>query len=216
VSRRASLPLLIAVTLVTFTGLSRSDAQALPDAARERLMRVLARSVVDLLVGTDGTATGFFVAPSGWVVTSAAVTHEGPARIRFASGTIRSSHVVRVDEDHGLAILAAEGPPPVPGLSLGDTIPIHVGTSLFVFRAPAGVHGTLVAGHVRSRLPVSPLAGPLTRDVIEMEPGSGSGSEGAPVVDRTGAVLGVIAGGSDDVEHVIPSRYVRDLIASLP
>lgn len=150
-------------------------------------------------------ASAFLVAPDRVVTCRHVVKGLRPLSLSFASGsTARIGRTVADDEGTDLALLECE-PADVPPLRLSNRWPAE-GERLRVLSrfgdTPATVTGT----------DIDPETG---RVVILSADDIGEGASGAAVIDRTGAVVGVIRGAADgNAAHVvmIPGASVVALV----
>ncbi|MFN2452558.1 MAG: S1C family serine protease [Candidatus Dormibacteria bacterium] len=157
-------------------------------------------TAADLLGDPPGLATGFVVSADGLVVTS---THalRGATRLGIATadGHRYEALEVATDVPHGVAVLRAEGASDLAPLGFAAHAP-HPGDLAIALGAPPFATVSVSSGTV----------GSVGRSLSETGGGTGSGlvdaltvealadprSDGAPVLDAAGAVIGVVSGGA--------------------
>lgn len=148
---------------------------------------VVVRVELESATGAADTATGFGVGP-GRIVTVAHVLD--PTRrllVRWPDGRLHRARLLREDRTDDLALIA------VPGLrsrALGVTA--ANGERLLVKR---GGHGAAVAAVVRRHVNATvrgPDWGPYRRPALELGSRVQLGDSGAPLVDGSGRVAGVL------------------------
>jgi S1-C subfamily serine protease len=144
-------------------------------------------------IGAAEVATGFGVGP-GRVITVAHVLEPGRRLVvRSRDGHTHRARVLRVDRRDDLALIA------VPGLTaraLGDAA--ADGDRLLVRRAG---HTTALGAVLSRRIRATvrgPNWGPYVRPALELRAGVDLGDSGAPLVDRSGRVAGVLFARSED------------------
>lgn len=139
-------------------------------------------------IGRHGRGTGVVVAP-GRVLTNAHNLRDRTTQVTFADGRAAQGRVVGSDPDHDLVVLDVDTADAAP-LAWSDQV-LESGDAVFAAgRSPRGLRVTfgLVSAADRS------FRGPRGRRVkgaVEHSAPLGRGSSGGPLLDATGALVGI-------------------------
>ena len=180
---------------------STSTIERAPDSVAGTAQRVLP-SVVSIqtrsLTGA-GTGSGFFIDSDGYILTnnhviSSAAQSGGSIRVKLNDGRTFSAKVVGRDASYDLAVLkiAASG---LKALQFGDSDLVAVGDSVIAIGSPLGLSGTVTTGIISAKnRPVT--AGDSSSEssfinALQTDAAINPGNSGGPLVDSTGAVIGV-------------------------
>jgi len=180
---------------------STSTIERAPDSVAGTAQRVLP-SVVSIqtrsLTGA-GTGSGFFIDSDGYILTnnhviSSAAQSGGSIRVKLNDGRVFSAKVVGRDASYDLAVLkiAASG---LKALQFGDSDQVAVGDSVIAIGSPLGLSGTVTTGIISAKnRPVT--AGDSSNEssfinALQTDAAINPGNSGGPLVDSTGAVIGV-------------------------
>lgn len=142
--------------------------------------------------GTTGLAEGFAVSSDGLVVTSArAVRGASRLRVATADGKGYEATVAGTDIADGIVLLRAAGATGMTPLRLSSQQP-RIGDLAVVAYHPA--QGTLTArSGVVAAVGISASDGTVDlADLLAVDATAAPDAEGAPLVDGTGAVVGVV------------------------
>ncbi len=178
-------------------------AAALPSAVPGSIAEIAAQvqpAVVQLNVSSDagdGTGSGFVISDDGYIITNNHVA--GPAgqggsiEVSFSDGSTATGTLVGANPGYDLAVVKVEktGLTTVP---LGSSDALSVGDSVIAVGSPLGLSGTVTTGIV------SALNRPVTAggegetafiNAIQTDAAINPGNSGGPLLDGTGAVIGV-------------------------
>lgn len=204
-----------------FEGLDRSPDVGPPPAASgldDATASAVARSIVKVVgeaCGRIQEGTGFVVRP-GVVVTNAHVVAGEPAtRLVRDDGSEVGATLVAFDPERDLAVLSA---PAVdrPALPVGTS---EVGARGAVFGHPGGGPLELSPFEVRRRIEAvgTDIYGSpgVARDVLVLASDLAPGDSGSPLVDPSGAVVGVAFAIAPDRDGVAYALSVDELAAVL-
>ena len=145
----------------------------------------------------DGTGSGFVISDDGYIITNNHVA--GPAgqggsiEVSFSDGSTATGTLVGANPGYDLAVVKVEktGLTTVP---LGSSDALSVGDSVIAVGSPLGLSGTVTTGIV------SALNRPVTAggegetafiNAIQTDAAINPGNSGGPLLDGTGAVIGV-------------------------
>ncbi len=180
--------LLISLTFVTLP-------IRIPDANAQDFSRIVARtrSAVALVFveqndGNFASGTGFAITGSPILVTAAhLVTDVKDVIVRYADGTVSPARPILVWQERDIALIQPRKALS-PGLS-GRTSPPRVGEPVIVIGYP------LADKLGYSQVSVTQgIISAIHSDVIQLSVPVNPGNSGGPVLDATGAVLGVVGG----------------------
>lgn len=159
-----------------------------------------------------GRGSGFFVTSGGVLVTNFHVIEDAERlQIETSDGEIYDNvYYVTADPRRDVAILRVpvEG---APSLTLSSDQEVPVGAPVYVMGNPLGQTGTFSDGLVSARRRMEGV------DMVQISAPISPGSSGGPVMDRTGAVIGVAAlimEGGQNLNYAVPVRYIRPLLST--
>ena len=177
----------------------------------------VAPAVVHVSDGRAG-ASGFVIAPDGWILTNAHVVERSSGvEISFRDGTTTRGSVEGRDAATDLAIVR------VPGSSqaaeLGDSDALRVGQLVIAIGDPLGFQSTVTTGVVSALgRSLRGRDGRLIENVIQTDAALNPGNSGGPLVDTTGRVVGVntaIIANAQGICFAVPSATAKLVAAAL-
>jgi serine protease Do len=181
----------------------------LADKARPAVVHV--RGIVDEDAasggGSDGESgktsigTGFIINKAGFIVTNEHVVRNVvDLRVRLYDGRELPACVVGADTATDIALLKVEPPAPLPILPLGDSEAVRVGEPVIAIGNPFGFNHSVTAGIVSAKERVvdrQALHEAREQDIysffIQTDASINLGNSGGPLIDATGAVIGISA-----------------------
>jgi S1-C subfamily serine protease len=141
--------------------------------------------------------TGVVVSDAGLILTSLhVVAGAASVQVTFADGTRSAAQVATQEPENDIAVLAVAAlPPGVRPATLGNPGAVRVGDEAFVIGSPFGLYSSLSAGVVSGldrsfQIPESDVT--LT-GLIQVDAAVNPGNSGGPLVNRNGAVIGIVA-----------------------
>ncbi len=175
-------------------------------------------------VPSSGVGSGIIVSAGGLILTNAHVVEGGGTlTVEFADGRKVSAQVVSSDPTHDLAIIRAKAT----GLSaatLGDSSAVQVGQLAIAIGSPLGTFtDTVTQGIVSGLDRTIDVSSDTTRrqtqltGLIQTDAAINPGNSGGPLLDTSGAVIGIItaqAGNAQGVGFAIPIDAAKALITS--
>ncbi|WP_324668679.1 S1C family serine protease [Geochorda subterranea] len=234
--RRRTLPVAISLVAVVAGAWGLAATMAPPlqalqpsEQALVELYQRVAPAVVRLSRG-EGVGSGFVYDAQGHIVTNRhVVAGARTVDVTFLDGTVMTGQVVGTDPDSDLAVVRVERlPAGVEPLVLGDSTAVQVGQTAIAIGNPFGLSGTMTVGIVSGLHRTIPAqarrsAGFVIPDVIQTDAAINPGNSGGPLLDSSGAVIGVataIALGSPfpafaGVGLAVPAHLVERVVPSL-
>jgi len=180
---------------------STSTIQRAPDSVAGIAQRVLP-SVVSIStrsISGGGTGSGFVIDSNGYILTnnhviSKAAQTGGSIQVSLSDGSFYSAKVIGRDASYDLAVLkiTASG---LKALQFGDSDAIAVGDLVIAIGSPLGLSGTVTTGIISAKNRAV-TAGESNSEssfinALQTDAAINPGNSGGPLVDATGAVIGV-------------------------
>ena len=171
--------------------------------------------------GVIGSGTGFLVTRQGQVVTNAHVVERcRTVAVTTSSGEATMATVIGMDKSNDLALLGTGVARPTVAALRGGR-PLRQGETVVAYGFP--LSGALSSGGVSTSGSISALQG-MGDDsrYLQMSAPVQPGNSGGPLLDTTGAVLGVVSSrlggragqGAQNVNFAIKAHVVRTFLGS--
>ncbi len=201
------------VVLLLFFTISTAFAQTtLPaeDIAEKALAATVYLEMKDNNGKTLGIGSGFFVKPN-LIATNYHVIEgaaKGTAKLVGKYTTYNIEGVTGTDKTNDLALLKVTSYGIKP-LYLGNSDIVKIGETVYVAGNPKGLEGTFSDGIISSR------RDKYTKERLQMTAPISPGSNGGPVVNNKGEVIGVsfiTLQGLQNLNLIIPSNYLKKLL----
>ena len=174
-----------------------------PDSVAGIAKRVLP-SVVSIATNSpagSGTGSGFIIDSNGYILTNNHVvetfaTGGGTLTVTLNDGSSLEAKIVGRDSSYDLAVIkiARTG---LSALQFGDSDNVQVGDAVIAIGSPLGLSGTVTSGIISAKnRPVTSGSGNGGGDssfinALQTDAAVNPGNSGGPLVDATGAVIGV-------------------------
>lgn len=185
------------VNLVTVS----NSIERKPDSVAGIAQRVLP-SVVSISTETTnggGTGSGFIIDSAGYILTNnhvveAAATSGGSITVTLNNGKTIGATIIGRDSSYDLAVvkIAATN---LPALQFGDSDKIQVGDTVIAVGSPLGLSGTVTSGIISAKNRAVTAGGSAGENsfmnALQTDAAINPGNSGGPLVDSTGAVIGV-------------------------
>jgi len=180
---------------------SNSTIERPADSVAGIAKRVLPSVVSIEAKDADGGATGsgFVIASDGYILTNnhviaSAVTSGGSITVRLQDGTSYDASVIGRDASYDLAVLRIADHT-LTALQFGDSDKVAVGDSVMAIGSPLGLQGTVTLGIIsaknRAVTAGESAASNSFINALQTDAAINPGNSGGPLVDATGAVIGV-------------------------
>ena len=180
---------------------SSSTIERAPDSVAGIAQRVLP-SVVSIATRTSnggGTGSGFVINSSGYILTNNHViapvaSGGGTLRVTLNNGDVYDATIIGRDASYDLAVIkiAANN---LTALQFGDSDKVAVGDPVIAIGSPLGLSGTVTLGIISAKnRPVTTgesAADSSFINALQTDAAINPGNSGGPLVDSTGAVIGV-------------------------
>lgn len=180
---------------------SNSIIERAPGSIAEIAQRVLP-SVVSISTRSatgGGTGSGFVIDSDGYILTnnhviSSAASSGGSIRVTLSNGSIFSAKVVGRDSSYDLAVLKinASG---LNALQFGNSDEVAVGDTVIAIGSPLGLAGTVTSGIISAKNRAVTAGDDSSEssfiNALQTDAAINPGNSGGPLVDATGAVIGV-------------------------
>jgi putative serine protease PepD len=180
---------------------SNSTIERPADSVAGIAQRVLPSVVSIEAKDADGGATGsgFVISSDGYILTNnhviaSAVTSGGSISVRLQDGSTYDATVVGRDASYDLAVLRIADRS-LMALQFGDSDKVAVGDSVLAIGSPLGLQGTVTLGIISAKDRAVTAGGSATDNsfinALQTDAAINPGNSGGPLVDATGAVIGV-------------------------
>jgi S1-C subfamily serine protease len=186
------------------------DLEAL-DAYSQRIISVVdtvGQAVVQIgvtkLVGASpfgggqlaqGAGSGVIFAPDGYILTNSHVVDGArQVMVTLADGHDVRGEVIGQDPETDVAVVRISAPDgtTLQAAKLGDSDKLKVGQLVVAIGSPVGLQSTVTAGIVSALHRTLPgYGGQLIEDIIQTDAAVNPGNSGGPLVDSSGAVIGI-------------------------
>lgn len=185
------------VNLVSVSG----SIERRPNSVAGIAQRVLP-SVVSISTQTESgsdTGSGFVIDSSGYILTNnhvveGATPASGSIVVKLNDGRTLDASIVGRDSSYDLAVLKVRATN-LPALQFGDSDKIAVGDPVIAIGSPLGLSGTVTSGIIsakdRAVTAGGSNGGNSFINALQTDAAINPGNSGGPLVDSTGAVIGV-------------------------
>ena len=145
-----------------------------------------------------GTGTGFVIRSDGYILTNNHVVENvvqgGALSVSFNDGKVVRGKIVGVNAAYDLAVIKVTRTG-VPALQFGDSDKVQVGDTVIAIGSPLGLSGTVTSGIISAKNRAVTAGADQGEssfiNALQTDAAINPGNSGGPLVDRTGAVVGV-------------------------
>ena len=216
---------------------SSSSIERAPDSVAGIAQRVLP-SVVSISTRSSsgsGTGSGFVIDSSGFILTNNHVVENvalggGSITVTLNGGSTFPATILGRDASYDLAVIKISATN-LPALEFGDSDAIQVGDAVIAIGSPLGLSGTVTSGIISAKNRAVTTGGSNGEssfmNALQTDAAINPGNSGGPLVDATGAVVGVTSAiaslgasvgsqsGSIGLGFAIPINQARKTAAQL-
>ena len=148
--------------------------------------------------GGSGTGSGFFLDSDGYILTNNHVVesaaNSGRIIVETSDGKKYPAKLIGRDNSYDLAVLKINVQA-APTLQLGNSDQVLVGDAVIAIGSPLGLSGTVTAGIISSKNRAVTTGNGFGEssfiNALQTDAAINPGNSGGPLVDLTGAVIGV-------------------------
>ena len=145
-----------------------------------------------------GTGTGFVIRSDGYILTNnhvvESVLRNGMLNVSFNDGKVVRGKIVGVNPAYDLAVIKVSRTG-VPALQFGDSEKVQVGDTVIAIGSPLGLSGTVTSGIISAKNRAVTAGDGQGEgsfiNALQTDAAINPGNSGGPLVDRSGAVVGV-------------------------
>ena len=171
-----------------------------PDSIAGLAARVIP-AVVSIAVkgfSSSGTGSGFFLDSDGYILTNnhvvEAAARSGTITVELSDGKKYRAKLIGRDSSYDLAVLKIDVVG-APTLQLGNSEQVQVGDAVIAIGSPLGLSGTVTSGIISSKNRAVTTGNGNGEssfiNALQTDAAINPGNSGGPLVDATGAVIGV-------------------------
>ena len=179
---------------------TNNKVERAPDSIAALAARVIP-AVVSISVkgsSSSGTGSGFFLDSNGYILTNnhvvEAAATRGTITVELSNGRKYGAKLIGRDNSYDLAVLKIDVTS-APTLQLGNSDLAQVGDSVIAIGSPLGLSGTVTSGIISSKnraVTTGNGSGESSFiNALQTDAAINPGNSGGPLVDSTGAVIGV-------------------------
>jgi serine protease Do len=207
---------------------SDADLPAIVETARQSVVTITADGMSAgglsmFSMPTTGVGSGVILTDDGYILTNRHVV-QGSSSLTVAlyDGTEYPATIVKIADDNDLALIKIEAKG-LKAATLGDSSSLQAGQTAIAIGSPLGtftetVTKGIISATGRSITVTDEQTGRPTRlhDLIQTDAAINPGNSGGPLLDASGAVVGIntaIAGNAEGLGFAIPITAAKDLIA---
>ena len=183
-------------SLVATTNVVERSPESVSAIAARVLPSVVSISTRSSMGG--GTGTGFVIRSDGYILTNNHVVENvlqsGTLNVSFNDGKVVRGKIVGVNPAYDLAVIKVTRTG-VPALQFGDSDKVQVGDSVIAIGSPLGLSGTVTSGIISAKNRAVTAGDGQSEssfiNALQTDAAINPGNSGGPLVDKTGAVVGV-------------------------
>ena len=213
--------------VVTTTGTDPLDLTDVVAAARPSVVTIRAdlasRGRAPLSAPATGVGSGLILSADGYILTNRHVVSGSSAlTVALSDGREFPATIVRELDDNDLALIKIEATG-LPVAKIGDSSALEAGQTAIAIGSPLGTYTETVTKGIisatgRDLTVTDEATGRPTRlhDLIQTDAAINPGNSGGPLLDATGAVIGIstaVAESAEGLGFAIPMAAATELIA---
>ncbi len=173
---------------------------------------------IPLKVPGIGLGSGFFIHPSGYILTNNhVVEYAEHIMVRTNKGVDYNVTVIANDPAYDLALLKVKngGDQKFDTLAIGDSDAVDAGDMVIAVGNPLGLGHTVTAGIISKtyrNLGISKSPGGREIEFIQTDTAINPGSSGGPLITLTGACVGIntaVVARAQGIGFAVPSKLIK-------
>ena len=168
---------------------------------------------------SDSAGSGFVVSGDGYIVTNHHVIEDASDLTVILNDRQYKAELKGDDPATDLALLKIEAEGELPHLRLADSSAVRVGDWVMVIGSPLQLQNSVSVGVVSAKgrsINITPDSG--LENFIQTDAAINFGNSGGPVVDLTGAVVGIATAinfGAENIGFAVPSNTLQGIMTQL-
>jgi len=166
-----------------------------------------------------GQGSGFLYNSTNLILTNwHVVRSETDIDVQFYDGTRKKASVVGTDAYSDVAVIKVPtSPADAKPLLLADSSRLYIGEQVVAIGNPLGLTGSLSSGYISQINKLIDITDvPIVVPVLQLDITIAPGSSGGPLLDMSGAVVGITNAGTDyGFNFAVPSNIVKRVASSI-
>ncbi|MEM7583977.1 MAG: trypsin-like peptidase domain-containing protein [Acidobacteriota bacterium] len=167
----------------------------------------------------DSSGSGFVISADGLIVTNYHVIDEASELHATLGGRQYEAEIIGKDPATDLALLKVDVGEPIDYLPLADSDQVRVGDWVMVIGSPLRLANSVSVGVVSAKgrsIDITPDRS--LENFIQTDAAINFGNSGGPVVDLTGAVVGIATAinfGAENIGFAVPANTLKTILPQL-
>jgi len=168
---------------------------------------------------SDSSASGFVISGDGYIITNHHVIEEASELTVRLGGRQYKAEVKGDDPATDLALLKIEVDEELQYLRLADSAEVRVGDWVMVIGSPLRLQNSVSVGVVSAKgRSINITPDQSLENFIQTDAAINFGNSGGPMVDLTGAVVGIATAinfGAENIGFAVPSNTLQGILSQL-
>ncbi len=168
---------------------------------------------------SDSSGSGFVISSDGLIVTNHHVIEDATGLMVALNGRQFEAEVIGKDPATDLALLKIEPDEELDYLPLADSDSLRVGDWIMVIGSPLRLENSVSVGVVSAKArSINITADPSLEKFIQTDAAINFGNSGGPLVDLTGAVVGIATAinfGAENIGFAVPVNVLKTILPQL-
>ncbi len=168
---------------------------------------------------SDSSGSGFVISADGLIVTNNHVIEDATGLVVALNGRQFEAEVVGQDPATDLALLKIEPEEALDFLPLADSDALRVGDWIMVIGSPLRLENSVSVGVVSAKArSINITADPSLEKFIQTDAAINFGNSGGPLVNLTGAVVGIATAinySAENIGFAVPSNTLKTILPQL-